>query len=484
MKVSVNAAFSLNKNDTVIFFVDETFEYRQLLTKLSFVRTVGDEKFFKDLKSTLVIPSTINADIIIAPLTVKDNKRNSIRKAASDAARAAQNYKKSSIKVVVPEKGELSQKESAHLIIEGVMIGTYTFDKYKTVEDSIKTKITSLELINVHSAIEDEVKTTARICTNVNLCRDLVNESADVATPDFIEKEIKHIVSKTRLTMKVLNERQLKSNKMGLILAVGQGARYKPRMIVLTYKGNSTSKEFHALVGKGVTFDSGGLDLKTAAGIVDMRMDMGGSAAVIYTLKTAAELELKVNLYGVIPLVENAIDAESYKPGDVITSYSGKTVQILNTDAEGRLILADALAYTEKVLKPASIIDFATLTGACLTTFGWEYAAVLSSNDSMIEKISASSDVTGEKTWRLPFDQVYDQKIKGDISDIINISSDRKAGTIIGGTFLKQFVEKTPWTHIDIAGTAWYDQAAGIYIKHATGFGVRLMTEYFSSNQK
>lgn len=264
---------------------------------------------------------------------------------------------------------------------------------------------------------------------------------------------------------------------MGLLLAVNRGSKIPPQLVVLKYNGNPKSKKYFAVVGKGITFDSGGMNLKPSGHMETMRMDMSGAAAALYTIKTVADLQLKKNVYAVIPLTENLISNSAYRPGDVFKSYSGKTVEIGNTDAEGRLILADALSFTEDKLNPDYIIDMATLTGACLIALGETVAALLSTDEKLAEMIKNASDKTGDKIWQLPLYDEFAENMKSDIADIKNISSDRNAGTIMGAIFLKNFIKDTKWAHIDIAGTAWYSKPRGYRPKNATGYGVRLVTE-------
>jgi leucyl aminopeptidase len=265
--------------------------------------------------------------------------------------------------------------------------------------------------------------------------------------------------------------------KMGLILAVNKGSAKPPQLAVLKYRGDYQDKKFIALVGKGITFDSGGMNLKPSGHIEDMRTDMAGAAAAMYTLKSAAELKLARNLYAVLPLTENMLSNDSYRPGDVFTAYNGTTVEIGNTDAEGRLVLADALAFTEKILKPDCIIDIATLTGACLATFGELMAGYVTTDDGLGKVLEEAGAATGELIWRLPLIKDYEENVKSDIADICNISSEKNAGTIMGGIFLKNFVKTKRWAHIDIASTARATKPRGYRPKNATGFGVRLLVE-------
>jgi leucyl aminopeptidase len=309
------------------------------------------------------------------------------------------------------------------------------------------------------------------------LCRDMINETSDRCNPVTFAAEAKKLARAGGMTCRVYGKNEIQKMKMGLLMAVSRGSSYPPRMIVINYRGNPKEKKSIAIVGKGITFDSGGMNLKPSGHMETMRSDMSGAASCLYAVMAAAELRLKVNLTAVIPLCENMLSNNSFRPGDIFTAYNGKTVEIGNTDAEGRLILADALAYTVDRLKPDCIIDIATLTGACLVCFGEIIAGMLSTDDKLAERLFRAGEKSGERLWRLPLYREYDDDMKSDFADINNVSAGRNAGTIMGAVFLKNFVDKTPWAHIDIAGTSWYSKPRGYKPKHATGFGVRLFID-------
>jgi leucyl aminopeptidase len=298
----------------------------------------------------------------------------------------------------------------------------------------------------------------------------------------------KKLASIKNVTCRVLGQKEISALKMGLLMAVNSGSSIPPQMVILSYRGEPGSRESIALVGKGITFDSGGMNLKTNGHIELMRMDMAGAATVMYALKTAAELGISKNIHAVMPLTENMISNTAYSPGDVFTAYNGMTVEVGNTGAEGRLILADALAYTLSKLKPAHIIDIATLTGACVVTFGETVAGLISTDDALTGRIRKAADSTGEKIWPLPLYSEYEENMKSDIADLCNMSSEKNSGTIHGAAFLKNFVGETPWAHIDIAGTAWYTKQRGYRPKNATAYGLRLITvllkNWVSYNEK
>ncbi|HWT91218.1 MAG TPA: hypothetical protein VN179_08890, partial [Solirubrobacterales bacterium] len=276
------------------------------------------------------------------------------------------------------------------------------------------------------------------------------------------------------LSVEVLGRPEIEAKKMGGLLAVSQGGPQEPKLIVLRYSGGGSGPTL-GLVGKGVTFDTGGISLKPGAGMSDMKMDMSGAAAVLEAVAAIAELGLPLDLVAVVPSTENMPSGTAIKPGDVITQYSGKTVEVNNTDAEGRLILADALAYAIE-LGAERLVDMATLTGAVVIALGSTYAAVIANDDDIAGAVSEAGERSGELTWRLPLHPEYRELMKGKVADLSNLASKRKAGTITAGAFLEEFVGETPWAHVDIAGTAW-DVGRPYVGSGASGYGVRLLVE-------
>jgi leucyl aminopeptidase len=284
------------------------------------------------------------------------------------------------------------------------------------------------------------------------------------------------LAKKQNLKVSVLGEKELKQKNFNALLAVAQGSQSKPGLVVLEHNPKGTKKTV-ALVGKGVTFDSGGINLKSSGGLEDMKMDMSGAAAVAATLITASKLKLKTKIIGVIPIVENMPSGSAARPGDVVKSYDGKSVEIGNTDAEGRLILIDAISYAIKKYKPDTLIDMATLTGACVVALGEKIAGVFSSDDDLASSIVKSGEKTHERCWHMPLPDDYKELIKSDIADIKNIGSSRWGGAITAALFLSEFVKDTPWAHIDIAGPAFTKKATDYCGSGGTGFGVRLLCE-------
>ena len=278
------------------------------------------------------------------------------------------------------------------------------------------------------------------------------------------------------IDVEVLDEKKMKKLGFGALLGVGQGSVRPPRLVVMRWLGAKDKAAAPlAFVGKGITFDTGGISLKPGPGMEDMKWDMAGAGAVFGAMKAIAGRKAKANVVGVLALAENMPDGNAQRPGDIVTSLSGQTIEVLNTDAEGRLVLADALWYTQDRFKPRLMIDLATLTGAVIIALGSEYAAVFSNSDELVERLQASGKAVGENLWRLPLGDSYDREIDCDAADMKNISSGREAGSTIGAVFLQRFVNSVPWAHLDIAGTAWSKKDKPTVPKGATGYGVRLL---------
>ena len=361
--------------------------------------------------------------------------------------------------------------------IYGFNLKSYTFNKYKTLnKEKINKKINFKIISSFKEKIQKEYKYYDAIKEGVFLTRDLVSEPPNVLNPKRYTEEIKKL-SKLGLKVEILNEAKLKKLGMHSLLGVGQGSENETFLVVIKWNGakNNFGKPL-AFVGKGVCFDTGGISLKPARFMEEMKYDMGGSAVVVGLMKSLALRKAKVNAVGVVGLVENMPDGNAQRPGDIVKSYSGKTIEVLNTDAEGRLVLADALTYTEEKFKPRFIIDLATLTGAIIIALGEEYAGLFSNNDELSKNIFKSSENVNEKVWRLPLHKNYDKLMDSPIADVQNINYAGGAGSITAAQFLQRFiVNKTPWAHLDIAGMAFSKKAANLNPGGATGFGVRLL---------
>jgi leucyl aminopeptidase len=367
-------------------------------------------------------------------------------------------------------------------IIEGVAIGTYVWDKYKSKNKNDKT----IHLKQVTMAVETKkiFNDAVTICQGVNLTRDLVNDNADTITSAYLEKTVRGLIKgKKHIRLEILNRKELKSRGLNLHLAVNQASNKEPKLIIVRYDGGNKNEGHTAIIGKGMTFDTGGLNLKPTGSIETMKIDMAGAAAVCGLLKNVLSLGIRKNLLFVLGIAENSIGSAAYKPGDVITGYAGESVEIGNTDAEGRLVLADAFAYLVKNYKPAKMIDLATLTGACVVALGFDYTGLFSNSDELARQLLDASSKTDDRAWALPVYPELKEYIKSPIADLKNTSNIKGAGASTAAEFLHQFTEGTTWAHLDIAGSSYTEGAGRMYYAYgATGAGVRLLTHYLLNN--
>jgi len=396
-----------------------------------------------------------------------------LRVAAALVAKEAGKLSATSLAWVLPE-GD-GADALAEGVVTGTILGAYRFDRFKSKdpENPEPTSLDSLTLLAPES-LADAVE-AARVCAEAqNRARDLQSLPSNVATPSYLANRAEEIAAAhDSLSVEVFGREEIAAKQMGGLVAVSQGGAEDPRLIVLRYDGGG-SGETLGLIGKGVTFDTGGISLKPSAGMQEMKMDMSGAAAVLETVGAIAELGLELKLIAVVPSTENMPSGTAIKPGDIITQYNGKTVEVNNTDAEGRLILADALAYA--IEQGADrVVDIATLTGAVMIALGSSYAAVISNDDELAGAVEAVGKETGELVWRLPLHAEYKALMKGTVADLTNASPKRKAGTLSAAGFLEEFVGDTPWAHLDIAGTAW-DVGRAYTGSDASGYGVRLLT--------
>jgi leucyl aminopeptidase len=447
-------------------------EGEELPGELAAARGADDAKGgFKTL--TMVHPEQ-PARLLVAGLGKREDlDAERLRIAAAMVAKEAKRLKAGSLAWALPESSD--DEALAEGIVTGTILGAYSFDEFKSSDsdDPEPPALGSLTLLGPESVAG--TAEAARICAEAqNRARDLQNLPSNVATPSYLGRRAREIASAhPAVKVDVLGREEIAEKKMGGLIAVSQGSAEEPKLIVLRYE-NGGDGETLGLIGKGVTFDTGGISLKTPGGMHEMKMDMSGAAAVLSTMRAVAELELKVNLIAVIPSTENMPSGTAIKPGDIITQYSGKTVEINNTDAEGRLILADALAYA--IEQGADrVVDIATLTGAVIIALGSTYAAVIGNDDNLVGEIEGVGKETGELVWRLPLHAEYTALMKGTFADLTNAAAKRKAGTISAAGFLEEFVGDTPWAHLDIAGTAW-DVGRAYTGNDASGFGVRLLT--------
>ena len=360
---------------------------------------------------------------------------------------------------------------------EGAYLGNHLFDKYKGDK-----KKKALREINFQVATRAAKKLrpisaeVAAICEGTTLAREWINIPSNDKTPEKLTRAIVSHAKRQGLKVRVLNEMQLKQKQFGALLAVAAGSQTKPSLVILEHRVAGAKKTI-ALVGKGVTFDSGGLNIKTGNSLAAMKSDMSGAAAVAATLISAAKINPKFNLIGAIPIVENMPSGKATRPGDIIRSYAGKTIEIGNTDAEGRLILIDAISYVVKTYKPQFLIDVATLTGACVVALGEKIAGVFSNDEELASAIIAAGEKTYERCWQMPLPEDYKELLKSEFADLSNIGSTRWGGAIAAALFISEFTADTPWAHIDIAGPAYSSKESAYCGAGGTGFGVRLLAE-------
>ena len=360
-------------------------------------------------------------------------------------------------------------------LAEGIVLGSYQFITYKT-QDKELFEVSSASIINADTKA---VQKGSIIASSVCFARDVQNHPGNVTTPTKLAKLAKEIAAEGGMKLTVFDREKFTKMGMGAFAGVALGTGEPPKFILLEYKGGKSNEKPIALVGKGLTFDSGGISIKPSAEMDEMKFDMCGGGVVLGVMKAVAQLKPKVNIVAAVPATENLSGEKAFKPGDILTAYNGKTIEVLNTDAEGRLILADALAYVSKHHKPQYMLDFATLTGAVTIALGHIATGIMGTDDKLINRVKASSKTTGEKVWEFPLWDEYCEQIKSEIADIKNSGAPRQAGSIAAGAFLKEFVgEDIPWVHFDIAGTAYKNKESSLtYKKGASGVAIRLVLD-------
>jgi len=448
----------------------------------SFLRKFDLLGDYGSMRTLYDVQGTFTQRIVLAG--AGDEKKLTLHKLRGLSSKVVRRLDKSGARDISLYFPELNIKgagvaEKAQAVAEGIWLGLYCFDKYQTEKKENKRALRLVTLMiesrrDLHAA-EAAVKTARGVCLGTIFARDLANEPGNVCIPEYLGEQAKGLRHR-KLKTTVMDKKAIEKAGFAGLLAVNQGSAREPRFIVLQYSGGKKGDAPIALVGKGLTFDAGGISVKPAAQMDEMKFDMCGAAAVLGIFRAVCELGLPLNLLGVIASTENLLGASAYKPGDIIKSYKGITIEVQNTDAEGRIILADALAYAAGK-KPAEIIDFATLTGACVIALGAQASGLMGNNEALQSGLEKSGGHTHDRVWRLPMFEEYQEQIKSEIADIKNIGG-REAGTITAACFLSRFVDDVPWAHLDIAGTAWNMKGTDISTKGATGAGVRLVLDY------
>ncbi|WP_338466614.1 leucyl aminopeptidase [Novosphingobium sp. ZN18A2] len=375
----------------------------------------------------------------------------------------------------------LSAQDVAAVLLGATLRG-WRHDVYRTkLKDEQKPSLAEIVAVGVPEGTEAAWTDASAVAAGVALTRELVTEPANVIYPESFVARCKERMEGTGIEFVVLDRAAMADLGMGALLGVSQGSVREPRLLAMRWNGANVSKPT-AFVGKGVTFDTGGISLKPPAGMEDMKWDMGGAGAVAGAMLALAKRKARADVIGVCGLVENMPDGNAQRPGDVVTSMSGQTIEVINTDAEGRLVLCDALCWVQKEYKPAQIVDLATLTGAMIVALGHEHAGLMSNNDDLAEKLLSAGKASGDKLWRFPLSPAYDKLLDSPIADMKNVGP-RFAGSITAGQFLQRFIENdTPWAHLDIAGMAWSDKPGATWDKGATGFGVRVLDQFVRDN--
>ena len=447
-----------------------------------------DSKEFTGKVGTVKVIHTLGALpahlVVLAGVGPRDEVTpERVRQAAGAAAQALVASKVANAASVLHQAVPVAGLLEASL--EGFSLGSYRYDCYKSKDKPL----VNLEEVTALLSGTDDISRTApsvervgAVSDAVRMTRDLVSAPGNVATPAYLAEKALEIGGQFGIRCTILDREELERLGMGALLAVGQGSQHPPRLVVMEYRGAGSRGKPVALVGKGITFDTGGISLKPRENMELMKHDMAGGAAVLGTMQAVAALKLPVNLVGLVPLAENMPDGRAYKPGDVVTTLSGLTVEINNTDAEGRLVLCDALQYVQRY-QPSTVIDLATLTGACVVALGHNATGVMGNDPRLLKALVQAGEATGERLWELPLWEEYGDLMKSDIADLKNAGGPH-AGTISAGWFLKQFVGTTRWVHLDIAGTAWEEKGRHYLPKGATGVGVRLLVEYLRGNAR
>jgi leucyl aminopeptidase len=412
----------------------------------------------------------------------KSGDAESVRRAASTGARRARDLGAQSVAVFMPPNG-LPARARAQAIVEGGVLGTYRFDKY--LKEKSNKVLESLAVVEPDRrqqlAAREGVRVGEAWAAATCLARDLVNEPANIVTPSSLVERAEELAQGAGISLRVLEREDCAKLEMGAYLGVAQGSQEPPKFIHLTYTPKGKPRRRVVVIGKGITFDSGGLDLKPAEGMLRMKDDMSGAAAVLGIFQALPHTRPPVEVHGLIAATENMPSGTAQRPGDIVRAMNGLTIEIGNTDAEGRLTIADALAYAAKEIEPDEMLDMATLTGAIVVALGQGVSGLFASHDGLASRVLAAAGAAGERMWRMPLHDEYKEGLKSDIADLNNISSQRGAGAIVAGLFMRDFTAGIPWAHLDIAGTAFAERDHPLGPKGATGVAVRTVLGYLTA---
>lgn len=500
--MNINAKTGIAANDTaemLVFYLYE--ENKKIHTALepfdtSFNHAISEllknKEFVAKLNNTCTLPTYgkfPSQRIMLVGLGKKEDITiDKIRQAAGTSVKTAQNMGIKKVTSIMDSMEISAQKteEWYQAFTEGVVLGLYQFKKYKETKPEEEKEIKILTLLlsdkEVLPLAKEGIRRGQIIADAVSFARDLVNTPSQDKTPTILSNIAKNLAKERAITCKILSVPDLKKLNMGGILGVAQGSTQPPKFIILEYNPRNKNQDTIVIVGKGITFDSGGICLKPAKGMEQMKSDMSGGATVLGIFSVLAQLKVPQRVVGLIPCTENMPGGSAIKPGDIVKFHSGKTAEVANTDAEGRLILADALAYAEK-FHPDAVVDFATLTGACVVALGNIATGMMGNNEELKNRIKIAGEKSWERVWELPLWEEYQELIKSDIADIKNTGGPG-AGTITAACFLSKFTEKYPWVHLDIAGTSWSEKNNAYIQKGATGVGIMLILELLKNWKK
>ena len=475
---SVRTASSVPKSATAVDVPMST----EAVSKLPSARKAAAERqgFEGKIGQTLVLAGGDGGqdEVLVGIGPAKELTTAKLRKAAAAFARSVTRHQSAATNLLA-HAGDLDQAEALAAVAEGLRLSTYRFNQLRSDSSRKKNevKLRTVTIVASGKGLRAELNRANAVIDAVELARDLVNEPGGSMTPQAFVAAAKKATADTGVKLTVWNHARIKRERLGGVLAVNQGSEHPPQFVQLHYKpAKGRPKAKVALVGKGVTFDSGGLSLKTSASMMTMKIDMAGAAAVLATMATLPAIRAQVEVTGYIPLTDNMTGPDAQRPGDVFTARNGKTVEVLNTDAEGRLILADALSLAAESDADA-IIEMSTLTGSATAALGQSYAALLATDDDLAARIEASSTRTAEKLWRLPLPEEYRSQLDSSVADLRNIGTSPYGGALIAGLFLKEFVGDKPFAHIDLGLSALSEASKGINVKGATGYGVRLLID-------